>query len=307
MGIPFVSDAINALGSIVGGNAQAEATASANKSNIRYQKEFAQHGIQWKVEDAIRAGIHPLAALGANTISFQPSTIAPDKSWIASAGQSIGKAVGSFKTGAERELARIQIAKEAELLKRYKLENVGLAQQIKENEQSTTIEAKPRGAFGTIGQADAASRSGIVETPLPPDYGYTEPQIEASQSMGIAYGNRPFYKYSVTPDGRAYLNVSKEMEESLENDLPMKFKYWIKEAGDYAKGLWHYNRPNTEGAKAWRTMLMTMRPRAPKGKEWRYNPLGGFWKLYPAEGMLFDTNVNDSRVRHLPKHFKIER
>lgn len=308
MGIPFVSDAINAIGNIIGGNAQAAATSSANKSNIKYQKEFAQHGIQWKVADAKAAGIHPLAALGANTISFNPSVVADDKSWINRTGQSIGKAMGSLRTAAEKELSRLQIQKELEVLKRLKLENVGIAQKIKENEEAPTVETKPSGVFGVVGQSNAAGRAGVVESPLPPDYGYVEPSIEASSQMGIAYGHRPFYKYSVTPDGRAYLNVSKEMEESLENDLPTKMKYLVKSVTDHAKGLWHFNRPNTAAAKAWRNLLWTIRPKAPKGKEWRYNALGGYWKLAPAKGYLFDTkNDTDPRTKHLPKRFVIER
>lgn len=50
-----------------------------NKENLELQREFAQHGIQWKVNDAISAGIHPLAALGADTMSFTPSSRAFEK------------------------------------------------------------------------------------------------------------------------------------------------------------------------------------------------------------------------------------
>ncbi|AXH75053.1 MAG: DNA pilot protein [Microviridae sp.] len=36
------------------------------------QKEFAQNSIQWRVADAQRAGIHPLAALGGQGINYSP-------------------------------------------------------------------------------------------------------------------------------------------------------------------------------------------------------------------------------------------
>lgn len=49
-----------------------------NAKNIALQKEFARSGIQWKVRDAIKAGIHPLAALGAQTISFAPQAVGLD-------------------------------------------------------------------------------------------------------------------------------------------------------------------------------------------------------------------------------------
>jgi hypothetical protein len=42
------------------------------QKNYDMQKEFAKHGIQWKVQDAKRAGINPLAALGATTVSGSP-------------------------------------------------------------------------------------------------------------------------------------------------------------------------------------------------------------------------------------------
>jgi hypothetical protein len=42
-------------------------TRKANEANIALQREFAQKSIQWKTADAKAAGLHPLAALGAQT------------------------------------------------------------------------------------------------------------------------------------------------------------------------------------------------------------------------------------------------
>lgn len=44
---------------------------SAEK-NAALQREFAQHGLSWRVEDAKRAGIHPLAAIGFQGPSASP-------------------------------------------------------------------------------------------------------------------------------------------------------------------------------------------------------------------------------------------
>ena len=38
---------------------------------MQAQEQFARHALQWKVEDAKKAGIHPLAALGASTSPFR--------------------------------------------------------------------------------------------------------------------------------------------------------------------------------------------------------------------------------------------
>ena len=68
------------FGSLVGGvfnvfqNKKArESVAEANEKNREMQYDFAQHGIQWKVQDAMAAGLHPLSALGAVTPGASPS------------------------------------------------------------------------------------------------------------------------------------------------------------------------------------------------------------------------------------------
>lgn len=72
-----------------------------NAQNIAEQEKFAQNTIQWKVADANKAGINPLAALGASTSSFSNiagSTSLADKSLgesMGSAGQAIGRAVAA--------------------------------------------------------------------------------------------------------------------------------------------------------------------------------------------------------------------
>lgn len=43
--------------------------------NIELQREFAQHGIQWRVEDAKKAGLHPMYALTGGGAAFAPNPI----------------------------------------------------------------------------------------------------------------------------------------------------------------------------------------------------------------------------------------
>lgn len=56
------------------------------------QREFAQHGIRWRVEDAKAAGLHPLAAIGAAGASYSP-VITGIGSSIGAAGQALGEGV----------------------------------------------------------------------------------------------------------------------------------------------------------------------------------------------------------------------
>lgn len=107
-----------------------------NDKNIALQKEFAQTGIQWKVEDAKKAGIHPLYAMGAPTTSFSnvvggpyPSADMSMPNAIAAAGQDIGRAVNSTRTAADRDDAFTTSVKALEL-QNFSLKNELLAAQI---------------------------------------------------------------------------------------------------------------------------------------------------------------------------------
>lgn len=103
---------VGGIGSVVGGvlglQSQKQSAANAeklNQLNYEHQKEFAQNGIRWKVADAKAAGLHPLAALGASTAQYTPATAigdSPDWSFLADAGQSIGRAVDAKRTQQER-------------------------------------------------------------------------------------------------------------------------------------------------------------------------------------------------------------
>lgn len=126
----LVSAGSNLLGGILGGNRQ---DAAADKQ-AALQKEFAQSGIQWKVKDAEAAGIHPLYALGANTVSYSPVSVGDGGigKGLSDASQDLGRAAQAGldhasrdkvatgrvaalqleRAGLENELLRTQIAKE---------------------------------------------------------------------------------------------------------------------------------------------------------------------------------------------------
>jgi len=83
-----------------------KANAKINAENNALQEKFAQEGIRWKVADAKKAGIHPLYALGAQTTSFQPSSIGHQPNSISEnlsrAGQSLDRAIATKGTRLER-------------------------------------------------------------------------------------------------------------------------------------------------------------------------------------------------------------
>lgn len=93
-----------------------------NQQNADLQREFAQNSIQWRVQDAQKAGIHPLAALGAAGYNASPSFVGADNG-IAQAGQQISQ-------GLARQLEDDFSEKSKLELERAKLENLKLQKEI---------------------------------------------------------------------------------------------------------------------------------------------------------------------------------
>lgn len=156
--LPVLGSLISAGTSLIGGKMASDATQAANAraqanfeqqqrtadaqrdQDYQRQEHFARHGVQWRAEDALKAGIHPLYALGGNfaTYSGSPVTVGapsvtPDTSMgsaVASMGQDIGRAINATRTGQQREDAFTKTVQDLTLQK-MGLENTLLASQIK--------------------------------------------------------------------------------------------------------------------------------------------------------------------------------
>jgi len=132
----MIGDIISGIGSLVGGymNSEANREAAAVQErnairNIEMQREFAQSGIQWKAEDARKAGIHPLYAMGAAGASFAPVSVAgiPNTSMgdaLSKSSQHIGRAVQAAQT---RDDQAVAISRQAQQLQ---LTNAGLQNEL---------------------------------------------------------------------------------------------------------------------------------------------------------------------------------
>lgn len=120
---------LGAASSLLGGLFGQKSQDKQMNAQIAAQKEFAQSGIQWKVADAQKAGIHPLYALGASTVPFSPIGIggSPLAEGIQNAGQDIGRAIDAGGTAGQRaytnKLMQLQ-------LQRGELENAILASDL---------------------------------------------------------------------------------------------------------------------------------------------------------------------------------
>jgi hypothetical protein len=86
---------INAASSMLSNLFNHDTVNETNRRNYEMSKEFAQNSVQWRVADARKAGINPLAALGMQA-SYAPSAMASSSEYgggIAAAGQATARAM----------------------------------------------------------------------------------------------------------------------------------------------------------------------------------------------------------------------
>lgn len=109
----FVGGVGGLAASIYNGNENRKAQEKINQQNYNTSKEFAQNSIQWKVADAKKAGIHPLAALGTNA-SYAPTAMSDSgqsdtpryvSGVISSLGQIAEKAVDALNSNSKKDLS----------------------------------------------------------------------------------------------------------------------------------------------------------------------------------------------------------
>lgn len=108
----IIGAGISAAGNLLGGLFGNSSARRSEARQLKYQKEFAQMGIRWRVNDAREAGLHPLYALGAQVPSYSPvqfeDSLGPA---ISQAGQNIGQAVAMQATPGEKLMQQLAIRK----------------------------------------------------------------------------------------------------------------------------------------------------------------------------------------------------
>jgi len=162
--VAWLGPAIGAAASLVGGFMGQKSQEKQAAANIALQKEFAQSGIQWKVADAKKAGIHPLVAMGAQTHSFSPVQIgSPMAQGVANAGQDISRAISAGST-ASGQAGQYAAAVQGLDLRNRELQNQLLASQIQRMQQTMQ---PPIPSDGTVGIIDGQGNSVLPQGFLP--------------------------------------------------------------------------------------------------------------------------------------------
>lgn len=169
------------IGSLIGAGASLFGASKDRKA----QKEFAQNGLQWRTQDALNAGIHPLAAIGFNGPSYSP-VYGNIGSSLAGMGQGIDRAVEATMSGPERGLKGVMDKLQ---LRNAELQNSMLEAQIadiKRGWSPGTAPARP-GAGSTISGSVIKLPGGKL-LPIPPSTNASDMQNEFGEGIGDSYG-----------------------------------------------------------------------------------------------------------------------
>lgn len=193
-----------------------ESNLRLNAENIAMQKEFAQNGVRWRVNDAISAGLHPLAAIGAQGASYSPTSISQEtdrssSDFLSRTGQNISRAISATRTINERKMAALQL-EGAQLDNDYKralIINMG-----------RTGPSFPGGNGNFMGgQGDS---DGLLMDIRPVKKNVSQPLRPAQEA-----GWRPDVSYSRTDTGMAPV-IPEGLSESLEDDMVGKILWRVR-------------------------------------------------------------------------------
>lgn len=204
---PMIASVVDAAGNIFGARESAKATREANELNANLQREFAQHGLRWKVEDGVRAGLHPLVAAGAQTYGASPSYVGDSSMGEAFArtGQNISRAISATRTETERRIAALSVAS-AEL----EVEGRSIDNAIRSYELSRLMDGSP--AFpGDANFIPGQGNSGLV-TDKPLERVVSQPGRFAQEAGWV-----PDVAYSRTDSGMVPV-IPRGLAESMESD-----------------------------------------------------------------------------------------
>lgn len=313
---PFFGGLVSAGASLIGGKMQADASSKAarinaiaqameaerareyneQQANIAYarnradyltdtareealQREFATSGIRWRVQDAKAAGIHPLAALGAQTMSYSPQSVgggayeaqkmpryspspasgASPAMGLAAAGQDISRAIQASRDSQQRAEAYQQTMAQLNI-QNMGLQNLQLASQIARISAPGTPPAFPRAGQKNMlpGQGDGPSAVKVspmeIETRHP-----NNPVVEPAPISDVGHlhsRNSPSGSYTPVP--------SKIAKEGIEDDFFLQLDHLVRNRILPILGA-NFNPPNVP---------------LKHGKNWGYHPFRGYEQWY---------------------------
>lgn len=181
----------------------------------RLQKEFAKNSIQWKADDATKAGLNPLYALGSGS-SYSPAPMAvmgggQPNTLSSTLGQNISRAFSAHKTEHQKQMEAMSLTNAKLDIDGKALDNQIRAQKLKTLQLGSPSMPPNNTTPGADNFIPGQGNSGVL----------VKPKERASSQKGrLAQeaGWVPDVGYSRTDTGLTPV-VPNSLSESLEDDI----------------------------------------------------------------------------------------
>lgn len=220
----------NAGATILGGLMGDNSSARQNAQNIAYQKEFAQKGVQWKVEDAKKAGLHPLYALGANTTSFSPVPVT---------GSATGDAIARGAANVVKNMSQAKMNKlqtdlvEAQIQESRSRSIAALAQAKATNAEADFVTKQ------AIESANKRDQLTIAGNPIDKDTDWSD-----TQDMEDRYGDVAGAIYGLAVGGvdaaKTVITKARAFHNRNEDFAKKKGLIYVRNNNERGQGMWKY-------------------------------------------------------------------
>lgn len=218
----IIGAAIAGGASLLGGKKSSDEASQINaaqlafaREQMAFQREMAQHGVRWRVEDAKAAGLHPLYAMGGILPAASPVSVNFAQSGagasLAEAGQHIGRAVAAQMTPEEREAQAMQL-------------RLGEAQLAESDARRVYYLSE---AARTLSPSQVGAPMGVVDESVAPEVIPGQVQVQApvfpavkADDASVIAGDPALWRRFNVGDGQTILlpgGVSGDAAEALES------------------------------------------------------------------------------------------
>lgn len=292
------------LGSIGGTWADTEGQKRTNRSNMKWNKhvfqanlnwqnEMAHNAILYRVKDAERAGLHPLAALGMSPGSASPIAVGSTQHFSSNMGQDLARAGHAMDSIINRKAAKLELAIKREQLNQLKLQTLGMRKDIQDRNTNPPIPVPyPQ-------NPSTQSISGVTVKP--------DEQTFSSQA-GVTAGFHPEESWVVDKKGIVKRGLSKDRAESMESDFLANTGYQLGKFVDLADNYGVMLDNNPIGYIKFAKKMRKHRPPAPKGHEYRWSFKSNGWALHkkshPGDTRFYANSKYKASHKERPKTHK---
>lgn len=150
--------------------ASAESAERQQAANLAAQREFAQNGLRWKVEDAKQAGLHPLFAIGGSGAAYANQPIHVGAGHDASGiGQNLARASSAMLSADERNMRALQLQAAQASIAKDEAQAMFYASEAARNRQQSAGTVIPQGlSMADYQPGDIINPTGSISRPIKP-------------------------------------------------------------------------------------------------------------------------------------------